>query len=224
MQIQLAIFDMAGTTVMDENNVATAFQKAFDLNGITIEKEIVNPLMGYHKPLAIQMVLEQLNIQFDADLIEEIHTDFEGEMLDFYDSDISVKPMPGAEEIFQYLKEKGVRIALNTGFSAIIAEAIISRFQWDDRGLIDDYIGSDEVEMGRPYPFMIKELMQRNGIDDPQLVAKIGDTTVDVEEGLNAGCKFVIAITTGACTQADLLNKNPTHIIHHLSQLPAILK
>lgn len=224
MQIQLAVFDMAGTTVMDENNVATAFQKAFDLNGIAIEKEIVNPLMGYHKPLAIQMVLEQLNIEFDADLIDEIHTDFEATMIDFYENDESVKPLPGTEEIFQYLKEKGICIALNTGFSAIIAEVIISRFQWEEKGLIDDYIGSDEVEMGRPYPFMIKELMKRNGIDDPLLVAKIGDTTVDVEEGINAGCKYVIAITTGVCAEADLLEKNPTHIIHHLSELPAILQ
>lgn len=224
MQIQLAVFDMAGTTVLDDNNVATAFKKAFDLNGFVIEKEIMNPLMGYHKPLAIQKVLEQLNIQFDADLIEEIHTDFEGEMLDFYDSDKSVKPMPGAEDIFRYLKERGVRIVLNTGFSHIIAESIVSRFQWEDRGLIDDYIGSDEVEMGRPYPFMIKELMQRNGIDDPQRVAKIGDTIVDVQEGLNAGCGYVIAITTGSCPENDLNEINPTHIIHHLSELASILK
>lgn len=223
MNIQLAVFDMAGTTVMDDNNVATAFQKAFDLNGIAIDKEIVNPLMGYHKPLAIQMVLEQLTIQFDTTLIEEIHIAFESEMLDFYDSDRSVKPMPGAEDIFRYLKEKGVRIVLNTGFSHIIAESIISRFQWEDKGLVDDYIGSDEVEMGRPYPFMINELMQRNGIDDPQLVAKIGDTTVDVEEGLNAGCRYVIAITTGACPEADLLEKKPTHIIHQLAELSSIL-
>jgi phosphonatase-like hydrolase len=224
MSIQLVVFDMAGTTVLDENNVATSFQKAFALNGITIEKEMVNPLMGYHKPLAIQMVLEELNVQFDADLIEDIHTDFEGEMIEFYETDESVKPMPGAEDIFRYLKERGVRIVLNTGFSHIIAESIVSRFQWEDKGLIDDYIGSDEVEMGRPYPFMIKELMQRNGIDDPLVVAKIGDTSVDVEEGLNAGCKYVIAITTGACPEADLREKNPTHIIHHLSELPAILQ
>lgn len=222
--IQLAVFDMAGTTVQDENNVATTFQKAFGYNGISIEKEMVNPVMGYHKPLAIQMVLEQLAMPFDAELIEDIHFEFETEMIDFYDSDKSVKPMPGAEDIFRYLKEKGVRIVLNTGFSRIIAESIISRFQWEDKGLIDDYMGSDEVELGRPYPFMIKELMQRNGIDDPQLVAKIGDTTVDVEEGLNAGCKYVIAVTTGACLEMDLREKNPTHIIHHLSELPAILQ
>ncbi len=132
--------------------------------------------------------------------------------------------MTGAEDIFHYLKERGVRIVLNTGFSHVIAESIVSRFQWMEKGLIDDYIGSDEVEMGRPYAFMIKELMQRNGIDNPQLVAKIGDTTVDVEEGINAGCKYVIAVTTGVCSEVDLLEKNPTHIIHHLSELPAILQ
>ena len=224
MSIELVVFDMAGTTVMDENNVAAAFQKAFALNSISIEKEIVGPLMGYHKPQAIQMVLEQTGHIFDADLIEEIHTDFESEMIDFYENNDSVKSMPGAEEIFTWLKERNIKIALNTGFSAIIAEVIVSRFQWEDRGLIDEFIGSDEVEKGRPYTYMINELMKRCRIGNPLQVAKVGDTTVDVEEGKNAGCGLVIAITTGACSEADLVAMNPDHIIHHLSELPAILQ
>jgi len=59
MSIRLAVFDMAGTTVADDNHVARAFQEAFRRNGIEIEQEAANPLMGYHKPLAIQMLLEQ---------------------------------------------------------------------------------------------------------------------------------------------------------------------
>ena len=29
------------------------------------------------------------------------------------------------------------------------------------------------------------------------LVAKIGDTAVDIEEGQNAGCRYIVAVTTG---------------------------
>jgi phosphonatase-like hydrolase len=223
MAIELVIFDIAGTTVSDENNVATAFQKAFALNDISIDREMVNPLMGYHKPQAIQMALEQVNQEFDADLIEEIHSDFEAEMIDFYEKDPSVKPIPGAEEIFEWLKKKNVKIALNTGFSAIIAEVIISRLQWEDKGLIDEYIGSDEVEKGRPYTYMINELMKRCKVSNPQAVAKVGDTPVDIEEGKNAGCRYVVAVTTGASSPPELLVCNPTHIIDHLSQLKTIL-
>lgn len=224
MSIRLAVFDMAGTTVLDSNFVALAFQKAFANSGIDIDLPEVNPLMGYHKPLAIQMLLEQKGIEFDAALIEAIHEDFEKEMTDFYEYDPAVKPMPGAEELFQDLKEKGVRIALNTGFSRTVAATIINRFQWQEKGLVDDFIGSNEVDKGRPYPNMITELMRRSGISNASEVIKIGDTTVDIEEGQNAGCGYIVAVTTGACSPVELREKNPTHIIDHLSEIPAILQ
>ena len=224
MSIKLAVFDMAGTTVSDKNFVARAFQKAFANQGIEIDAADANPLMGYHKPLAIQMMLEKMGVEPDAEFIEEIHADFENEMMDFYKAAPEVKTMPGAEEFFLVLKERGVRVALNTGFSKNIADVIVERFQWKERGLVDDYIGSNEVEMGRPYTFMIAELMKRAGVQDPNDVAKIGDTTVDIEEGINAGCRYVIGVTTGACKEEDLRQMNPTHIIHHLSELSAILQ
>lgn len=224
MAIQLAVFDMAGTTVVDNNNVATAFQKAFSLNSLKIEREMAVPLMGYYKPLAIRMLLEKTGHSFEEELVEKIHSDFEYEMIKFYENDKSVEPMPGAEDIFTWLKGKNILVALNTGFSAVIADTIISRFQWEEKGLIDEFIGSDEVENGRPSPFMIQELMKRCKVTDSSRVVKIGDTEVDVEEGNNAGCCYVVAITTGACPEANLIKMNPTHIIHHLSQLRGIFQ
>lgn len=223
MAVQLAVFDMAGTTVQDNNNVVDAFRQAFAVHGIAVDADMINPLMGYHKPQAIEMVLEKQAAGFDSSLAAGIHREFEERMLAFYDSDSSVQPIPGTEEVFLQLKEKGIRIVLNTGFSHEVAGSIIARFQWLDRGLVDGYIGSDEVKRGRPYPDMIYTLMDRNGISDPREVAKIGDTPVDVEEGLNAGCKYVIAVTTGASPAAVLLNKNPTHLVHRLSELYPIL-
>jgi phosphoglycolate phosphatase-like HAD superfamily hydrolase len=89
--------------------------------------------------------------------------------------------------------------------------------------LIDDYIASDEVKAGRPQPFMIQTLMKRAGITDAREVIKIGDTEVDVNEGRNAGCSLVIAVTTGAFTKEQLSAYHPDHIIDDLSQLPALI-
>lgn len=215
---------MAGTTVLDRNFVADAFRSAFAHHEIEIEPADAKPLMGYHKPLAIQMLLEQLDIEPNPGLIEDIHADFENEMIEFYSYDPAVKPMPGAEEIFLELKEKGIKIALNTGFSKKIAETIINRFQWKERGLIDEFIGSNEVEKGRPYSYMIGELMQRAAVSNPSAVAKIGDTTVDIQEGKNAGCGLVIAVTTGAGTRDELTAEGPTHIIDGLAEIREIIK
>lgn len=224
MSIKLAVFDIAGTTVADQHVVADSFCKAFKLYGYdSVTKEDVKPLMGYKKPEAIRMVLKNIGANPSDELVEKIHVEFVNAMMDHYEHSPEVKAMPPAENVFHHLKEKGIRIALNTGFSRDIADVIVSRLQWKEKGLIDDYIASDEVEAGRPRPFMIQTLMQRAGITDPQEVAKIGDTEVDVNEGKNAGCALVIAVTTGAFTKEQLLPYHPDHIIDDLSQLPALI-
>lgn len=223
MTIDLAVFDMAGTTVTDKDFVAKAFQKAFNNHEVKISEAQVNPLMGYPKPIAIKMVLKGAGIKFDEGLVQNIHKDFVEEMMDFYKDSPHVQPMPGTEDIFFYLQEKGIRVALNTGFSRDIAEVIVNRFQWMDRGLINDFIASDEVAEGRPFPDMITALKIRNGFNDDALILKVGDTVVDIKEGRNAGCSLVVAVTTGACTREQLQQHHPDHIINSLTELPSLL-
>jgi len=224
MAIKLAVFDIAGTTVVDEGSVAAAFMNAFVMNGFDISIEDTHPYMGVKKIVAVKQMLEKLEVEFTDEDVEEIHRDFVEEMIDFYEYDSSVKPFADAEEVFVQLKEKGIRVALNTGFPKVIADTIINRFQWKQKNLVDDYIASDEVEFGRPESLMIDQLMYRACIDDPMLVAKIGDTYIDVEEGKNAGCRYVIAITTGSGSHDELAGYNPTHIVNSLSEIPAILQ
>lgn len=223
MPVKLAVFDLAGTTVEDKDAVATAFCKAFETYGYTVVAEDIKPLMGYKKPLAIQIMLEKLGVEMDDELVDDIHSEFEEEMVDHYEYSPDVRAASNAENTMLQLKEKGIRIALNTGFSRMIADTILDRMQWIEKGLVDDYIASDEVEQGRPQPFMIQILMQRAGIDDPREVIKIGDTEVDVNEGRNAGCSMVVAITSGAFAKEQLQQYSPDYIIDNLSELPALI-
>jgi phosphonatase-like hydrolase len=223
MRIKLAVFDIAGTTVLDNGFVADAFVNAFVMNGYDISLEDTHPYMGVKKIVAVRTMLERLEADFTNADVEEIHSDFVNEMIDFYEYDSSVKPFDDTEDVFRQLKEKGIRIALNTGFPKTIADTIIHRFQWKEKNLLDDYIASDEVENGRPASLMIEQLMFRAGIDDPMLVAKIGDTSVDIEEGLNAGCRYVIGVTTGTGSKDELQQYQPTHIVNSLSEILSIL-
>lgn len=223
MNLNLAVFDLAGTTVVDDNYVLTAFQNAFKKNKLSISKEEVNPLMGYHKPVAIRIILEKKEAQSNQDLIDKIHHDFENEMLDFYEYSPQVKPMHDAEDIFFFLKESGTKVAVNTGFSKAVAATILSRLKWLNRGLIDDYIASDEVAEGRPFPHMINTLKKRLGIAETDKVMKVGDTVVDVLEGENAGCDYIVAVTTGATPREELEKYRPTYVVDRLSEIPALL-
>lgn len=224
MSTRLVVLDMAGTTVFDDDAVAVAFQNAFARYGYNVTIDEVKPLMGYKKTLAIEKVLQMKNARVTSDLVNKIHTDFVDEMVDHYQTSPQVKPAPDTEDILIWLKEKGIRVAMNTGFPRQIADVIVDRFQWIEKNLVDEYIASDEVEQGRPFPFMIERLMQSGGITDSKEVVKVGDTEVDINEGRNAGCGLVVAITSGAFTRHQLEQYHPDHVIDNLKELQDIIR
>jgi len=227
MRTALVVFDMAGTTVSDKGNVNKAFRDALAEENIAVSIEEVNTLMGYRKIEAIKrMVVKQLPSLTTAEqtaLIEKIHDRFNSIMVDFYQSDADLQPLPFAEEIFRMLQDKGIKVALNTGFTRVITDAILQRLGWDQTPMIDTVICSDEVPEGRPHPFMIQSIMQQLGITDAQQVVKVGDTEVDVNEGRNARCGYVAAVTTGAYTREQLVAYHPDIIIDSLQELPAFI-
>ena len=226
MAIKLIVFDIAGTTVKDNYEVSKTFQYAMKKHGYDVELSAINPLMGYEKKVAIGKLLSVCEAdisQITPSLIGSIHADFVREMISFYNVSPDVVALPNVEQTFEKLKKQGIRVAINTGFSRDIANSVIDRLQWREKGLIDEVIGSDEVPLGRPEPFMIQKLMENCGITDPAEVAKVGDTEVDVREGQNAECKYVIGITTGIFTREELVSYHPTHIMDDVAQVLDII-
>lgn len=225
--IELAVFDMSGTTIKDYGEVTNTFAKTFAHKGYTISKEKIASVMGYKKTDAIRTLLEEFaedkSVITEA-YINEMHAYFINSLIDYYKNSGEVQSTPYAEETFSFLKNSNVKIGLGTGFFSTITNVIIERLGWLKNGLIDYVISSDEVVEGRPQPFMIQELMKRANVSDPKKVIKIGDTEVDIREGRNAECLFTIAVTTGGSyTREQLQLYKPDFIIDSLNELPALL-
>ncbi|MFN3998584.1 HAD hydrolase-like protein [Algoriphagus sp.] len=227
-QIKLAIFDMAGTTIHDENSVAKAFQKALNKHGYpSVTLQEANEKMGYSKPQAIRELLEihePDSSKITEGFIEQIHGAFVQGMLDYYENDPSIRAIADAEEVFSALHDIGIKVGLDTGFSRDITDIILKRVGWDSGKHIDASAASDEVERGRPFPFMIQKIMGELGITDPKTVIKIGDTEVDVNEGHNAGCLMSIGITSGVFTEEELIPHKPTHLAKSLTEVLEIVR
>lgn len=221
--IRLAVFDLAGTTVKDDDFVAQAFIAAFQREGIEVKAADVNPWMGVRKTQAIAEVLYAKQGEAVPALVDRIHNSFVDAMVRFYTDSDQVTPMGGAEELFRSLQARGIRVAVNSGFPRVIVDAILLRFGWIWEGLVDDSIASDEVPAGRPFPHMIRTLMDRAGVVLPGQVMKVGDTTVDIEEGRQAACGLVIAVTTGANSREELSKYAPDQIIDHLEAIHNLL-
>jgi phosphonatase-like hydrolase len=226
MAIKLVVFDIAGTTVKDDHDVSKAFQAALRKSHYEVPVELIDPLMGYEKTLAIKQILrlhEHNDAKITPELVSKIHKEFVRQMIDYYHKAPGIEPLPNVEETFTGLRKKGVKVGINTGFSRDIADTIVARLNWVENGLIDYVVGSDEVELGRPYPYMIQKMMAESGIENAKEVAKVGDTEVDIREGQNAGCKYVVGITTGTFTRQELEKYNPTHIIDNIAQVLEII-
>lgn len=230
--IQLIVFDIAGTTVLDKGNVAESFIAAFRESGFEIPDEEVKKVMGFRKIDAIRILLEKFSggkigiaTKEGQELIEKIHRSFIDKMVNFYQTDADLQPLPHVEEVFSKLKEQGLKVALNTGFTRAITNAILERLHWNNGYAgIDRVICSDEVPQGRPAPYMIETLIKDLDIPSAANVLKVGDTEVDVEEGRSAGCGVVVSVTTGAYTRAQLEQYAPDFIIDDIRELLPIIE
>ena len=221
--IELVVFDMAGTTVHDGDAVNASFRAALMAVGIAVDPAIVNTVMGLPKPEAIRILLAHSGRSLAEAEVQAIHDDFVRRMSHYYEVDPSVREVPGAAAVFAALRQKGIKVALNTGFSRAIANVLLGRLGWHCPTVIDAVVTSDEVPRGRPHPDMIQHLMARLGIRDAGRVAKVGDTKADLEEGINAGCGLVIGVTSGSFTRQQLQVCPHSHIVETVAEVPELV-
>lgn len=223
MSIDLVVFDVAGTTVFDGGAVRSCFVRVMATAGVVTSQEAINHVMGMPKPVAIAKLVAQFRGAAPSeDEVRVLHAEFERQMLDHYRHASGVRAADGAVQVFQSLRERGIKTALDTGFNRPILAAILERLDWDSR-LLDATVTSDEVHHGRPDPAMLIRAMEITGVRDPARVAKVGDTPADLEEGRRAGCGLVVGVTSGSHTEPELREHSHTHLIASLTELLPII-
>ncbi len=224
--IQLAMFDMAGTTVNDKVDghplMVISMMRAFAKHEIELAPDLINKHRGKQKSEAIQTILKEVAELSSTDA-ERVGDDVYRNFLHELESNLSsVSEIDGTTELFQHLKSKDIYVGVGSGFPMQVVQAIASQLGWLDEGLLD-YVGSAEhVGVGRPNPKMIYDAMQQFGITDGRKVVKIGDTVVDVQEGKNAGA-WTVAVLTGSQTKAQLIAAAPDYILSSIRELTTLI-
>lgn len=218
--IQLVVFDMAGTVVNEQNTVYKTLYQAILAKGLECSyQEVLDLGAGKGK---LQAIIDIVTLKYGSTVAEEvattIHQKFLAQLEDSYRNS-AITEQPNAEVVFQKLKNKGIKVALNTGYSRNIAAILLEKLKWMETGLVDYMVTTDEVERSRPHPDMIDKIRNHFGITDVAAVVKIGDAMIDIEEGKNAGCGLVFGITTGAHTREQLLTAQPTAVLDDLVEL-----
>jgi phosphonatase-like hydrolase len=223
MKAKLVVFDIAGTTLNDrEDTVSAAFLKAIDEHGIDIGNTDIRWVMGYRKIEAIEMLLESAGIEANQEKVKHIHDRFIDILNDHY-SAATISEYAGISKLFETLHENGIKVALDTGFSASTTAVIVDRLGWMQKGLIDATVSSDEVDQGRPYPDMVHHLMSKFGINNPKDVIKVGDTPSDLMEGKNVGCGLTIGVTYGTHSKEELQVHPHDYLVSSVEELSKLI-
>lgn len=215
-KISLVVFDMAGTTMVDNGEIEDCFLEACVQNGLNVSRAQINAMMGWSKIVVFQTFWKKKLGENHPDLedkVEESYNTFR-DLLEAHYEETDQHPTVGALETMAWLRDNGVKVALTTGFYREVTDIILEKLGWDEgldenyvstgSSIIDMSITSDEVQKGRPHPFMIQKAMKQFGITDPKKVVKIGDTPVDLAAGRNAKCLYSLAVTNGSHTEAEL--------------------
>lgn len=215
--IELVVFDMAGTTVNEDNVVYKTLHQSILESGYhcTLE-DVLTYGAGKEKYQAIKDVLASVNIFDPNDFI--IFERFNKNLDEAY-KNLNVSTFDDICWLFTILKEKGIFIALNTGYNSIVANSLLKKLGWQKGIEYDVLITADDVAKGRPHPDMIQKAMKTVGITDSLKVLKAGDSTIDIEEGRNSNCGLTVGVTTGAQNRKQLSTANPDHIVDKLSDI-----
>jgi len=229
--IDLMVCDMAGTTVEEGGTVYATLQKVMnnaDLgNGraLSVSDHQMHPWHGAKKEAVLEHFLrtqctdmseEEIQTQvykLGETFVEEVSKAYFGE-----GSKLTVIS-PDLFEFFQKArKEHGMKIGLDTGYPPEIQKSLIDALGMETE--VDDYISSYQVKEGRPFPYMIHQLMERQGISDTRRVCKVGDSARDMQMGRNAGCGLVVGVLSGADDAESLYNAGADIVIDNVTQLP----
>ncbi|MBA4104939.1 MAG: phosphonoacetaldehyde hydrolase [Pirellula sp.] len=193
--LKAVIFDWAGT-LLDYGSRAPVLAvvsvfRSFDVP-VTIE-EARGP-MGMAKRDHLRTMLEMPRIgalwqqvhcaPHDEQAIDRLYARFLETQVSFLADHATL--IPGALAAVAECRRRGLKIGSTTGYTRELMAVIVPAAQRQGLEVDAMYCASDFAE-GRPAPWMSFENARVLGVFPMSAIVKVDDTTVGVEEGLNAG-------------------------------------
>lgn len=221
MSVEMVAFDVAGTVLNDDGLVISAFKNAFEATQPELWPthgeqwtQYAIDTMGQSKIHVFTELLGdpekayQANLAFEESYVNEI-------------AEVGAVPIEGAEDLFKYLRAKGIAVALTTGFSRSTLDTLIIQLGWKD--LIDLSITPSEAGRGRPHPDMLNMAVEVLGITKPEHVVVCGDTAADMHAAIAFGAGQVIGVLSGAHNEKTLHDAGATSVINSVADLKSLI-
>jgi len=214
-KFKAAVFDWAGTMI-DFGSFAPmgVFVKAFEHFGITVTIDEARAPMGAAKWDHIRAMMDDAGIaaqwqkkyghaptDADVDTVYGVFVPMNEEVV----ADFATL-VPGALEMVENLRARGMKIGSTTGYTRSIMERVlpVAAAQGYEP---DNLICADDLPEGRPGPLGMYQCFVDLVAYPPEAVLKVDDTAPGIQEGVAAGC-----VTVGVALSGNAVGKTPEEL------------
>ncbi|WP_226338731.1 HAD family hydrolase [Arthrobacter sp. UM1] len=219
---QLAVLDMAGTTVDDGLIQEDCLREVLDAHGIAAGSEAESEVQRLWRQAHGTSRFGVFRSLFhdDVSTAHQANRRFE----DRYDELVrerGVRPVEGAADAIAWLRSEGVLVCLATGLARHTQNTILESLGW--MGLADLSLCPSDAGRGRPSPDIVLTAVLALDVDDVREVVVVGDTPNDMTAGLRSGASDVVGVTTGAFSAGELWDAGATDVMDSVAGLPGLL-
>jgi HAD superfamily hydrolase (TIGR01549 family) len=202
-----AILDIDGTLVDSNYHHAIAWYRAFRQN------DVVLPVWRIHRHIGMggdQLVSAVAGEDVERERGEDIRaaeTERYAELIE------EVRPLEGARELIEDLKDDGRQVVLASSAKPQEVEHYLDLL--DARELADGWTTSGDVERTKPEPDLIHAALER--LDSDRAVM-VGDSTWDCQAARKAGVE-TLAVLTGGFSAQELFDAGALSVFATITEL-----
>jgi len=213
--IKGVIFDLDGTLIDSLETYCMAFNHIVERYGLKpIDIREISDFLNQF--ISLEQLLEKLYPSLGPDEIQDFMLEMRKEFIALAKHHITLKP--DAREVLISLKDKGMKIGVATGRMSRGDGKWRELKNLGINILIDTVVTAGETKP-KPDPASLIKCAEQLELSLDECIF-VGDSTVDVMAGKNAGVK-VIAIPSGVASREQLSEEKPDFFIDCLSDLPA---
>jgi HAD superfamily hydrolase (TIGR01509 family) len=213
------IFDLDGTLVDSVYQHVMAWQEALQGERIDLSMWRVHRRIGMSGGLATGMLLREVDIAMSPELLEKLqtrHSEAYGRLAR------SVRPLPGALSLLEYLRRSEIPWAIATSGSMDVAKYNLDLLGIDPRMVA--VITRDDVKRAKPDPDLFLAAAQRLQVDVNSAVI-VGDSIWDMLAARRAR-GLGVGVLSGGYGQDELeragairVYEDPADLLRHIDEI-----
>ena len=182
--MQAVLWDMDGLLVDTEPLWTVAEVELAAAYGATWDEQIKAAVVGTRLDVAVPLVLRHFGMPVTPQHVDEISQWLLRRMGELFST--TLRPMPGAVELHDALRQQGVPQALVSSSYRVLVDGVLAA----GYGPFDLTLAGDEVRQGKPHPEPYLTAAERLSADPARCVV-LEDSPSGVAAGTAAGCAVV---------------------------------